>query len=519
MATSIGRRRVSALATGVVSAVLLSAGGALVSAAPASAAADSWVMVYPSPDGTEVRIADGDGANARVVWGDPMSYADGAVVSRDGALIAVRAPGDWDEEWNQSMNYVVLDPSGAIQRTFTMITSPDWQLDQMWWEGRVLIVHEYHYGDWVDREVRFDLDAGDGEPDIRPAPDNGEAYLAPDSPDNRWGVTRWCEDDGALCVRRVDGPDEHALNYGETYLHDVKHAAWSPDGQTIAVPRHNFDFMSPGPAVLAAVSTTTGEERVLWTAPAGATLTSLTWSPDSQWVYGVFDAEDDGDGERLFRLAAAGGEPQWLTELAEWNGYRMVSVGGPTPPVTDTDAPATPTVSVTTGGGGPGTAQLTVKPGTEPDRAAWIARIDEGTVAPASPTDGAPAAERFTGRTAEVGDLKADTAYAVAVFSTDWAGNASPAATATFTTRKATKLVLSKPAVARAGSVVTLTARLIDSSGAPVVGRQVRFSHGGAGLTVKGVKFFGTATTSATGWASLRLHGAGHPASGGPLRR
>jgi hypothetical protein len=319
------------------------------------------------------------------------------------------------------------------------------------------------------------------------------------SPDGSW--LAYADVTGRLRLARADGSETVVVGAvrGE-------HAVWSPDGRFLAVNTTGgvtvVDAAGRGPAVL-----TRG-------------LRMTDWSSDGRQLLGV-----GIDEVRLYRLGdrtvstavtsaalqgflsngtgvfAASQESLYLTKFVaapwDWKVFIGVlerwsldgtrdgafaprrssslglSVGGgerPAPAVTRpnpvTGLTATPA---------PNRVTLRFARRTAPDTAGVTVRYAVGTTPPATVTDGIAGGDSLASVFA-VERLAPATRYSFSVFTRDWSGAASPAATATATTpvSVATALTFTGPRTLTYGEPATLSGRLVrQDTGEGVAGARV----------------------------------------------
>jgi dipeptidyl aminopeptidase/acylaminoacyl peptidase len=283
---------------------------------------------------------------------------------------------------------------------------------------------------------------------------------------------------------------------------DLGQPSWSPDGSQIVTVSSNVRMLDLATRSVRTVLAARSELPAHW-------FEDVTFNAAGDRLYvrhvevrGKVDFTDD-----IRRYTLDGTEDGSFSPISQSLGYgggpeRRLSVGGssrPTPPATS-PASVTQLVANTS----PSRIQLTwTPPAATSQFAGFTVRYAMGSTPPATVSDGLPAGDTL-GTALLVGRLAASTSYSFSVFTRDWSGAASPAATATATTpaQVATTLTLTGPGTITYGQASVLSGQLIrEDTGAPVADATVTLlgHHTGQRDTT-----LSTLTTDANGRFSTR---------------
>lgn len=272
--------------------------------------------------------------------------------------------------------------------------------------------------------------------------------------------------------------------------------AWSPDGTRLAVTRTPVDVEGEEaePTSLSFVDLRTGAERVV--ARASATDTSAVlflqpaWGPDGTAVDAtrVSVTRTSVRGERVRIPAEVGSFPD-VVPATSYAG--SPSLSGPRP--SDTVAPAAPGGVQAFPSGA--SVRVVFTPASDTDTADVVVTRVVGE--PAATPTAATEVARTRGGAVDVPLPAPGTTYGISLFTRDWSGGLSPAATVSVTSPSATALSVSTPPAKVAfRTAVRLTGRL-TAGGAAVAGQRVELLVRRAGTRTPVLTR--TATTGADG--------------------
>jgi hypothetical protein len=353
-------------------------------------------------------------------------------VSPDGTRLA------WVAGWSGSPGPVLVGaPDGSGARTIARDGSaPRWLPD-----GRLV---------YTDRTGSARVAAADGSSDVPLAHvPSGSVW----SPDGRFFVSN----DGAGNVTVAD-----AAGRGPVVLtRNLQVTDWSPDGRQLAGAHGGIRLYRLG-------------DRTVSTVVANDNLRQARFAASGRQIY---LSKDMGTFERVPRMSLERWSVEGMRDTTfppramEWGGF---SVGGG-----DRARPAVTSPRPVTGltaTAAPSRVTLRFARQTAPDTAGVTVRYAVGSTPPATVTDGVEAGESLAS-VLTVERLAPSTTYSFAVFTRDWSGAASPAATVTARTpaKVGTGLSLTGPGALTFGEPATLSGRLVRrDTGAGVAGARVQ---------------------------------------------
>lgn len=296
-------------------------------------------------------------------------------------------------------------------------------------------------------------------------------YAGPSfSPDADW--ISWAQDtsaESALVVTRVaTGAATVVARSGFISYEDT---AWAPDGTQLAAVRRTADSGGGYSASLELNDLRTGAVRVFLrgstTSDATTDFVEPAWGPDGTAVYATRARESDrGEQVDLVRISTEVGSFADVVPVSDYLG--APSLAGPWPPADSTaPAPVQGLTATVTGS----RAQISYTLPADRDLADVI--VTRSTGAPAATPTATIEVGRSRAVTFDVPLPSPGTDYGISVFSRDWSGNVSPAATLGVRSPDAGVLSISTPpARVVHRTPVRLTGRLM-AAGRPVAGQRV----------------------------------------------
>lgn len=300
-------------------------------------------------------------------------------------------------------------------------------------------------------------------------PGTSGASFATVSPDGRYLAF---DRRGSILVVTAAGEDRFVLRAG-TETNGYHQPRWSPDGRSIAAVHDvrgssmSLVVMHTSDAVRYTVTTHT---------PYGHLVGAPAWTHDSRQLYYSLLTGTDAAGyaynlRRVEAVQGAASQPVTANPADgtwEWNPH----LGGGTGPARDNTA-TPPIYGATTVELDAITLRYAAAPAAA-DASRFVVRYNVGAVAPATPSEGT-LAYRGLRRTLRVSGLAPSTKYSFSVFTVDWSGNVSAAATKTVRTARPSLMAATTSApIVTYGRTVQVSGLLTDAaSGEPLAAKTI----------------------------------------------